>query len=482
MSILIEAMDMFLCREKELDKLNRRYKKTGFECAVIYGRRRVGKTAIINEFVKDKRVIYFSALDANAQANIAALSKSIAEYHAPGIISYPVYASVEAALEEITRIVSRADGRVVFVIDEFPYFAKADGSITSRLQHLIDHEWSDTNLYLILCGSSMSYMEREVLAEKSPLFGRRTIQLKVEPLDYLETSRFVPELSVEEKALVYGITGGIPHYIRKLEPETGIKNALIENFFDTSAYLFEEPINLLKQELREPSLYNSIITSIASGASRMNEIAQKAGVESAVCAKYLHILSELGIVHKINPVIGGSQRKSVYRLSDHFFRFWYRFVPENMSSISYGMISRIYDIAIKSRLSDYMGLVFEDMCRQYLVKYCRQLPFGIGQIGEWWGSLQSKKQEAQLDVVAVATKDVNEPGRNRFIIGSCKYTNKQVDVGELSLIKEYASAFAKPSDECVFYIFSKSGFTDSLREMEKKNAVKLVTLDDLYSE
>ena len=472
---------MFLCRKQELNKLNDRYKKSSFECVVIYGRRRVGKTALINEFVKDKPVIYFPALDANAQTNLAALSKSIAEYYHPGALSYPVYDSLEDAFAEITRI-ARTEGRRVFVIDEFPYLVKSDASVSSRLQHLIDHEWADTDLFLILCGSSMSFMEKEVLSEKSPLFGRRTAQLRIEPLDYRETAQFAPDLSVEEKALLYGITGGVPHYIRKLEPENGMREALIENFFDPSAYLFEEPSNLLKQELREPAVYNSMISAIASGASRMNEIAQKAGTESSVCTKYLHVLTELGIVHKMNPVIGGTQRKSVYRITDHFFRFWYRFVPENMSSISYGTIKRIYDTAISCRLSDYMELVFEDMCRQYLVKYCRKLPFEIGRIGEWWGSLPDKKKEAQLDVVAIAARDVNEPEHNSYIIGSCKYTNKQVDADELSLIQEYASAFAKPSDECYYYIFSKSGFTDKLREMEKSGAVQLITLEDMYKE
>ena len=191
---------------------------------------------------------------------------------------------------------------MVFVIDEFPYLAKAAESISSRLQHMIDHKWQHTKLYMILCGSSMSFMEDQVLGYESPLYGRRIAQFKIEPLSYREVEAFYPGLSKQEQALVYGITGGIPLYINKLGVHNGIKEALLENLFDTSSYLFEEPQNLLKQELREPAVYNTIITTIASGASRLNEIATKAGMENAVCSKYTKVLLELGIIKKETPM------------------------------------------------------------------------------------------------------------------------------------------------------------------------------------
>ena len=229
---------MFLCRENELRKMNKRYASGNLECLIIYGRRRVGKTALIKEFVKDKPTIFFPALKSNSRENLSALSKAIYSYLHPDTIDAPVYASFDAAFAEITRIAKNE--RIVFVIDELPYLAKADTAITSMLQHLLDHEWSGTKLYLILCGSSMSFMEKQVLSEKSPLFGRRTAQFKIEPLTYLDAAKFHPELSPEENALIYGITGGVPHYINKLDVHDNIKDALLENFFDTSAYLFEK--------------------------------------------------------------------------------------------------------------------------------------------------------------------------------------------------------------------------------------------------
>ena len=472
---------MFLCRDQELKKLSRRYQKQGLECIVIYGRRRVGKTALINEFTKDKPTIYFPALNTNVQGNLMAFSKAIHVYQHPGAESAPIYESFDAAFAEITRI-AHSSGRIVLVIDELPYLVKADDSIPSRLQHLMDHEWADTKLFVILCGSSMSFMEKEVLSEKSPLFGRRTSQFKIESLSYLDTARFHPELSDQDNALIYGITGGIPHYINKLEVEDSIKEALLENLFDTSAYLFEEPENLLKQELREPAVYNAIITAIANGANRQNEIADKAGIERNTCAKYMKVLNSLGIIRRIEPIADKSQRKSFYRITDNFFRFWYRFIPGNMTAISSANIQKTYDDAVGSYLSAYMGTIFEDMCREYLLAHPEVLPFTISEIGEWWGAHPREKKEIQLDIVAMAAKPDNSAKGRQFIIGSCKYKNEPVGIDELELIRDYASVFIKGDDTCSYYMFSKSGFTKGLREAEAHSEVKLFTLEDLYSD
>ncbi|MBR4908580.1 MAG: ATP-binding protein [Acidaminococcaceae bacterium] len=469
---------MFLCRETELQKLNRRFNKSQMECVILYGRRRVGKTALINEFVKDKPVIYFPALNTNAKDNLTALSKAICAYLYPDTGTAPVYGSFDDAFAEITRITQTK--RAVFVIDEFPYLAKADSSIPSRLQHLLDHDWKDSKLFLILCGSSMSFMEKEVLSSKSPLFGRRTAQFRLKPLTYLDAAKFHPELPPETNALIYGITGGIPHYINKLAVKSNLKEALLENFFDTSAYLFEEPENLLKQELREPAIYNSIIAAIANGAARLNEISQRTGLETAKCAKYIYVLTELGIIQKIKPITEKAERKTLYKIADPFFRFWYRFVPGNMMNISAGTIARNYDAAIGSYLSAYMDPVFEEICRQYLIYYADNLPFAINEIGEWWGPDPSQKKEARLDIVALASKENNTQAGRRFIIGSCKYKNEKTDTDELYLMQRYASLFTNTNDECFYYIFSKSGFTDALLEKQEKGEVRLITLGEMY--
>jgi AAA+ ATPase superfamily predicted ATPase len=462
---------MFYCREEELGKMNRRYADRNFESIVIYGRRRVGKTALINEFCKDKPVIYFSALRATAQENLSALSKAIQEYKTPEAESFPDYRSFDDAFAEISRIAKTE--RVVFVIDEYPYLANAQESISSQMQHLIDHIWSESKLYLILCGSSMSFMEYQVLGYESPLYGRRTAQFKIEPLTYRETAVFNPQLSLEQNALIYGITGGVPHYINKLAVRGSVDDALLENLFDRSSYLYEEPENLLKQELREPAVYNSIITAIAGGASRMNEIITKTGVESGPCSKYIKVLIDLGIVKKETPLMEKSARKTIYQLDDNFFRFWYRFVPQNNAAITSGRIRKTYEKAVKEYFPDYMGLVFERMCKEYLLYYADELPIELNQIGQWWGTDPKEKKEIQIDIVASSVDE------KEYIIGSCKYRNKPIGVDELELLRNYATVFGK-NGTYHFFIFSKGGFTAGLQELATKGEVTLVTLEDMY--
>ena len=462
---------MFYCREEELRTMNNRYKKDRFECVVIYGRRRVGKTALINEFCKGKPTVYFSALNASSQENLEALSKAIYTCQNPDSTSTPTYRSYEDALEAITGMAM--EKRLVFVIDEYPYLAKAEKSISSRLQHIIDHSWQDSRIYLILCGSSMSFMEYQVLGYESPLYGRRTAQFKIQALTYREITEFHPELKAADQALLYGVTGGIPHYINKLDVESNLDEALLENLFSTSSYLFEEPENLLKQELREPAIYNSVISAIAAGASRSNEISTKVGLESGVCAKYLKVLLDLGILKKETPITEKSGKKTIYAIDDNFFRFWYRFVPRNMSVISAGRMRLIYEQAVKRFYPDYMGLVFEKMCQEYLLRYAKDLPILLSNVGQWWGTDSKTRKEVQIDIVGVPVDG------NEYLICSCKYRNEKIGIEELELLRRYAAVF-RQNGIFHYYIFSKGGFTPTLLEAEMQGEVTLFTLGDLY--
>ncbi len=464
-------MSKFYCRENELRKLNKRYADNKFECIIIYGRRRVGKTALINEFCKDKPTIFFSALNTTGKENLEALSKAIMNFERPDLVSTPEFKSYDSALEELT-ILSK-DKRIVFVIDEYPYLAKAKPAISAMLQHIIDHKWSDSKMYLILCGSSMSFMENQVLGKESPLYGRRTGQFKIMPLDYKETALFHPNLSCQDNSLIYGITGGVPHYINKLDVRTDLDEALLDNFFDRSSYLYEEPGNLLKQELREPAIYNAIIKAIAEGASRMNDIKMKVGEENSIVARYLKTLTELGIIKKETPITEKPGKKTIYLLEDNFFRFWYRFIPSNISAIDSGRIEKIYNRAIKQQLSDYMGLIFEKMCRDYLLYYSDNLPIELREIGQWWGTDSKKKEQIQIDIVGTPVEG------NSFIIGSCKYKNEKIGIDELELMKDYSSVFGKGTNYH-YYIFSKGGFTDGLLQAQERGEVHLISLEDIY--
>lgn len=465
-------MEKFYCREEELRKLNKRYHAGDFECIIIYGRRRVGKTTLINEFCKDKPTIFFSALNTTEIENLESLSKSIMNYERPDMDAFPEFKTYDAALDELTALSMHE--RIVFVIDEYPYLAKAKPSISAMLQHIIDHKWNNSKMFLILCGSSMSFMENQVLGQESPLYGRRTGQFKIAPLDYKESAVFHPDLSTEDNALIYGITGGVPHYINKLGVKESVDEALLDNFFDRSSYLYEEPANLLKQELREPAIYNAIITAIAQGASRINDIALKTGQENSVVSKYLGTLIDLGIVKKETPVTEKIGKKTIYELADSFFRFWYRFVPANMSAIDSGRIQKSYANSIKKNLPDYMGLTFEHMCRDYLLYYEKDLPIELNQVGQWWGTDNKNKKQVQIDIVGTPVEG------DEYIIGSCKYRNEKIGLDELELIREYAQVFGK-GKKYYYYIFSKGGFTEGLIQAKNRGEVRLIGLDDLYA-
>ena len=375
---------MFIGRENELNTLNRLYNSDKFEFAVIYGRRRVGKTALINEFVNDKDNIFFTGVETNAKQNLDNFSSCIMEYNT-GLATGASFNNFQAALEYVFELAKTK--RIVLVIDEYPYVARASKSLASTLQLLIDKNKDTSKLFLILCGSSMSYMEDHVLAYKAPLYGRRTAQFKIKPFEFSEVCRYFKNFSDEDKALAYGIMGGTPQYLIQLDDKLSIEENIKNTHLNPSSSIFEEPNNLLKQEVREPAIYNAVITAIATGSSKMNEISNKIDEDTSVCATYIKNLITLGIVKKESPYGEKSTRKTIYSIEDNMFRFWYRFVPENTSVISRGATDLAYS-RIAPELSSYMGSVFEDICKQYLWKLLLEGKCAVSftELGRWWGA------------------------------------------------------------------------------------------------
>ena len=316
-------------------------------------------------------------------------------------------------------------------------------------------------------------MENQVLRYQSPLYGRCTAQFKIMPFDYFDTGKWFPKYSYEDKAVMYGITGGIPMYLEQFSPEKNVKENLLDCIFDKNAMLFEEPSNLLKQELREPATYNAIITAIASGKTKLSEISSTVGLETGLCSKYITNLISLGILKKETPVTDPNSKRPIYLIEDFFFRFWYTFIPNNMAAILSGRIRQAYKESIESRLSDYMGLVFEKMCKDFMLFHDENLPFIIGEIGQWWGADSKTKKQVQIDIVAASIN------KQEGVIGSWKYCNKLIGEDDLKLIQAYAQTMNR-FDRCYYFLFSKSGFTSSLKKCHQPD-VRLITLSDLYS-
>lgn len=454
---------MFVGRERELASLNRLYLSDKFEFAVIYGRRRVGKTALINRFISDKKAIYFMGVESNAKQNLENLSKNIIEFET-GIQAETAFASFQAALEYVFKLAEK--GRLILAIDEYPYVARSSKSLASTLQLLIDKYKDRSKLMLILCGSSMSYIEDHVLAYKAPLYGRRTSQMKIMPFDFAETCRCVQNFTDENKALVYGMVGGTPQYLLQMDDRLSIEENIKNTFLNPASSLFEEPENLLKQEVREPALYNAIITAIANGASRMSEISTKVGEDTSVCATYLKNLKALGVVQKEAPYGEKASRKSIYSIDDNMFRFWYRFVPENHSMIGRGAADLAYK-RIAPYLSDYMGKVFEEICKQYLWRLLLsgESPVQFKELGRWWGADPFTRSQTEIDIMGEQDKDT-------ALFGECKWTNEKVDVGVLETLIRRSKIFHY--SKIHLYLFSKNGFTK--RCVEAADHMENVTL------
>lgn len=460
---------MFIGREREMDSLNKLYTSEQFEFVVIYGRRRVGKTALINQFISGKKAIYFMGVESNEKQNLENFSRNIME-SGSGIQADTYFLSFQAALEYVFQLAKKE--RLILVIDEYPYVARSSKSLASTLQLLIDKYKDSSKLMLILCGSSMSYMEDNVLAYKAPLYGRRTAQMKILPFDFADTCRYFKNFSDEDKALIYGIVGGTPQYLLQMNDRLSIEENIKNTFLNPTSSFFEEPENLLKQEVREPALYNAIITAIATGSSRMAEISTKIGEDTSVCATYLKNLMSLGLIRKETPYGEKESRKSIYAIDDNMFRFWYRFVPENNSMIARGATDFAYK-RIEPFLSDYMGKVFEEICKQYLWRLLLngKSPVEFCELGRWWGTDSATRSQTEIDIMG-------EQDKNTALFGECKWTNEKVDLGVLETLMKRSKLFHYYHVH--LFLFAKNGFTKGCIEAaDQMGNVTLVTFADI---
>ena len=460
---------MFVGRERELKALNNLYISDKFEFAVIYGRRRVGKTELIRQFISGKKAIYFIGIESNAKQNLENFSKNILEFNT-GISADTSFSSFQAALEYVFQLAEKE--RIILAIDEYPYVARSSKSLASTLQLLIDKYQETSKLMLILCGSSMSYMEDHVLAYKAPLYGRRTAQIKLLPFDFEETCRYLSNMSGEDKALMYGAVGGTPQYLLQINDKLSVEDNIKNTYLNPTSFLYEEPTNLLKQEVREPAIYTAIITAIATGASRLSEISNKVGEDTNVCATYIKNLISLGIVQKETPYGEKASRKTVYSIADNMFRFWYRFVLENNSIIARGADDLAYK-RIEPHFTDYMGKVFEDISTQYLWKLLltRKSPVEFTSLGRWWGNDPRSKSQTEIDIMG-------EQDKNTALFAECKWTNEKVDLSVLETLVYRSQLF--PYKNTHLFLFAKSGFTKGCTEKATElGNVTLVTYEEI---
>ena len=454
-------MNKFIGREKELEQLEQWYTEDRFEFVAMYGRRRVGKTEIINQFVKDKRAIFFTAVRGKGSLNMRLFNETVNEAFGTG--------TGDLYFDKLFKIIANNAGeRLVLVIDEFPYFAESNEDILSALQIFIDHIAQRTRLFLILCGSSMSFMKRRVLGYESPLYGRRTHEMHIRPMSYTESAKFLPGKSNYEKACVYGAVGGIPMYLNRFFGEKDVFMTIAKEFFVDGSALSSEPESLILQELKDPKRYNGIIEAMAKGLSRLKDISDRSGIVAPEASKYLDDLIDLGYVEKVLPLNENSERKSRYYLSDNLFRFFYQMVVGKRTAISGSSLEET-SRTLESKFPDHMGRTFEAMCSQYMRER-----MGYPTTGKWWGSLP-RGVSAEIDLIG----SVGRGGGVEGMFAECKFTRRKTDADTLEELKEKAD-MVRGFNTKRYAVFSRSGFTDRLEETAEAEGVTLVSLDMMY--
>ena len=470
---------MFVGRKRELSSLEKLYHQQGFGMTVIYGRRRIGKSTLIREFLKDKRAIFYTATKVGKARNLELFCQQVVSLLDPSLtgVSFP---SLEAILDLIT---DRLGGdKLVLVIDELPYWAQDDGALLSVLQKYIDTRWSEQDMMIILCGSSLSFMENKVLSEKSPLYGRRNTQIRLEAFDYLEAAEFVPDYSSENKAIIYGITGGVAKYLAMIDPRGSADDNIKAQFFNTDGYLYDEPRNLLAQEFTDVALVNNVIEQIASGSNTVNEISQKIGQNSSTVLYALDKLIQVGLITKKKCITEEKNRKKTqYVLKDQMFRFWYAFIPKATSIIEIGQGDLYFDRVVKPQIHNYMGSVFEEMCRYYTLKegICGAFGNTLTEVGTWWGTeillrgSEKVQQSADIDVVGISELD------KTAVLGECKFKNEKIDKNVYDTLLRRSAVISGKYRIIRFLFFSLSGYTSWFDSIQN-NDIVLLTLDDLY--
>lgn len=467
-------MTRFIGRKDELNTLEALYSKNDFQMLVLYGRRRVGKSTLLTEFLRGRPSVFYTAIEDTLEKNLLLFSRRIMENLTDdqGSMSFTTFEDACAFISKRSE-----QQRIVVVFDEFPHLAEPNPSTLSILQNIIDSDWQHRNIFLIISGSSISFMEKKVLSEKSPLFGRRTAQLQLQPFSYQEAAEFVPDYSAEDKAICYGVTGGIAKYLSLIDPTRNIDDNIVSLYFSRSGYLYEEPRNLLTQEFRNVASYSAVIGAAASGKVRLQDIADESHMSAPMASVLIQNLITTGIVQRRTAITEENNKKKIqYVLSDGMFRFWYRFIPDAIDFIEMGRGQIYYQKYVKPRLDEYMGGIFESMCRSYtlMLSIRGKLNADIMRVGTWWGTNPARREQTDIDVVGI------DPMDHTAVLGECKFKNELLDKTVYDSLKDRDGLIDSHYRTVQFLLFSKSGFSDWLLDHCIQNGVLLISLDDLY--
>ena len=469
----------FIGRTSELATLNAELERgSGF--VVIYGRRRVGKTTLIKEFIKDKRAFYFLATTESEAQSMKRFAGVLSRTTKIPMLSKVTFTDWLDLFQVVAD--DHPDEKKVLVIDEFPYLVKTNPDFPSILQNAWDEVLKDHNVMLILCGSLISMMKKHALAYDSPLYGRRTAQIRLMPLQFTDVYE-AQNLSFEQAVEQYAITGGVPKYMEFFQSDEPLVEQIRRVVLSKNGFLYEEPDFLLNEEVQTPINYFSVLKAISDGNHKLSKIGMTMEQDTSAITPYLKTLIDLGFVTKNVPITEKNperSRKSLYYVSDNFIRFWFRYVYPFKGELELDNQQIVLDEMGKDFKQKFVAFAYESICRNIFAELCRkgQIDFAPSRIGSYWRN--DNEGDTEIDVAAVDNQ------HKRLFLGECKYHAKPVDVAVYSALqekgqsKELTAAFK--GYEIVYGLFSKSGFTDRLVEMAAENPNLILIQEDTVYE
>lgn len=460
-------MKRFVDREQEMSTLQREYERDGSSLVVLYGRRRVGKTTLISEFIKDKKALFFLASEESESQNRLAFQEKTAEFLNSDLLKNVEVKSWDVLFKAIMD--TPFDTKPVIVLDEFQYLGKANPAFPSIFQRIWEEILKDKSVMVILCGSLIPMMQSQTLAYGSPLYGRRTAQIRLKQIPFGYYHEFFPDKGRKELIEMYAITGGVPKYIELFSRSKDIYSAIESCVLNRSGYLYDEPHFLLQQEVSEVGSYFSIIKAIAAGNTKLSAIAGVLEVKSTSLTKYLKTLIDLDILEREVPVTEENPEKSkkgLYRIKDNYLRFWFAFVYPNRNFIESGHSRIVMDKIRKSLVRNHIAFVYEDVCKERMWEMNAEgvWPFYFSKLGRYWDAKE------EIDIAAI------DPEGKNLILGECKYWQEPVGISVLRDLEVKAKTVAwERNERKVWYaVFSASGFTEELKlEAEARTDLQL---------
>lgn len=465
-------MVKFVDREMEMDTLQGEYERNGSALVVMYGRRRVGKTTLISEFIKDKKALFFLASEESEAQNRAAFKDKAADFTGNALLKDADIKSWDTIFKAIAD--TKFETKPVIVIDEFQYIGKANPAFPSVFQRIWEEILKNTSVIVILCGSLISMMESQTLAYDSPLYGRRTAQIKLKQIPFSYYHEFFPNKSRCELIEMYSVTGGVPKYIELFSETDDVYKSIQRSVLNRSGYLYDEPHFLLQQEVTEVGSYFSVIKAIAAGNSKLSAIATTLEVKQTNLTKYLKTLIDLDILEREVPITEDNPEKSkrgLYKIKDNYIRFWFAFVYPNLSFIESGNTHIVMDKIKKGLISSHTSFVYEDVCREHMWELNAEdrWNFNFTKIGRWWDG------KNEIDIAAI------DPEGKNLILGECKYWQEPVGINVLRDLERKAVEVEWNRDHrnTYYVVFGANGFTDELKELAATRD-DLLLFDELH--